>query len=140
MVQDIDPKQIKFWTNFPVITINDMVNAQYNLLDFFKIDKLLLLLVVQWVECKFLQFVSNFPDKAKLQFLLLALLVIQHKILLSMNLVDKQLWLILIGNGNILKINQIKVWQLQEWLLILLILSKKGFKKNLEENYKKEMI
>ena len=26
-------------TNFPVITINDMVNAQYNLLEFFKIDK-----------------------------------------------------------------------------------------------------
>ena len=27
-------------TNFPVITINDMVNAQYNLLDHFGIDKL----------------------------------------------------------------------------------------------------
>ena len=27
-------------TNFPVITINDMVNAQYNILDFFKIEKL----------------------------------------------------------------------------------------------------
>ena len=27
-------------TNFPVITINDMVNAQYNLLEHFKIDKL----------------------------------------------------------------------------------------------------
>ena len=30
----------KLGTNFPVITINDMVNAQYNLLDLFKIDKL----------------------------------------------------------------------------------------------------
>ena len=30
----------KIGTNFPVITINDMVNVQYNLLDFFKIDKL----------------------------------------------------------------------------------------------------
>ena len=29
-----------FGTNFPVITINDMVNAQYNLLDHFGIDKL----------------------------------------------------------------------------------------------------
>ena len=27
-------------TNFPIITINDMVNAQYNLLDFFKIETL----------------------------------------------------------------------------------------------------
>ena len=27
-------------TNFPVITINDMVNAQYNLLEYFKINKL----------------------------------------------------------------------------------------------------
>ena len=30
----------KLGINFPVITINDMVNAQYNLLDFFKIDRL----------------------------------------------------------------------------------------------------
>ena len=29
-----------FGTNFPVITINDMVNAQYNLLEHFGIDKL----------------------------------------------------------------------------------------------------
>ena len=33
----IDPTTNKvFGTNFPVITINDMVKAQYNLLDFFK--------------------------------------------------------------------------------------------------------
>ena len=36
-----DPKTNKtVGTNFPVVTINDMVNAQYNLLEFFKIDKL----------------------------------------------------------------------------------------------------
>ena len=33
-LSSIDPKTNKpFGTNFPVITINDMVNAQYNLLD-----------------------------------------------------------------------------------------------------------
>ena len=38
---DIDTTTNKILgTNFPVITINDMVNAQYNILDFFKIDKL----------------------------------------------------------------------------------------------------
>ncbi|SVB94449.1 uncharacterized protein METZ01_LOCUS247303, partial [marine metagenome] len=37
----IDPNTSKpIGKNFPVITINDMVNAQYNLLDFFKIEKL----------------------------------------------------------------------------------------------------
>ena len=37
----IDPKTNKpIGTNFPVITINDMVNAQYNLLDHFKIERL----------------------------------------------------------------------------------------------------
>ena len=37
----IDPTTSKtLGTNFPVITINDMVNAQYNLLEFFKIDRL----------------------------------------------------------------------------------------------------
>ena len=37
---DINPDTKKpYGTNFPVITINDMVNAQYNLLDYFKIEK-----------------------------------------------------------------------------------------------------
>ena len=31
-----------YGTTFPVITINDMVNAQHNLLDFFKIENYLL--------------------------------------------------------------------------------------------------
>ncbi len=36
-----NPKTKKIYgTDFPVITINDMVNAQINLLDFFGIDKL----------------------------------------------------------------------------------------------------
>ena len=37
----INPETQKIYgTNFPVLTINDMVNAQYNLLEFFKIEKL----------------------------------------------------------------------------------------------------
>ena len=50
--------------NFPVITINDMVNAQYNLLDFFKIDKLFCVAGGSMGGMQVLQFVSNFPNKA----------------------------------------------------------------------------
>ena len=52
-------------TNFPVITINDMVNAQYNLLEFFKIDKLFSVTGGSMGGMQVLQFVSNFPNKAK---------------------------------------------------------------------------
>ena len=54
-----------YGTNFPVITINDMVNAQYNLLDFFKIKKLFAVMGGSMGGMQVLQFVSNFPDKAK---------------------------------------------------------------------------
>ena len=53
-------------TNFPVITINDMVNAQYNLLDFFKIDKLFCVAGGSMGGMQVLQFVSNFPNKSKI--------------------------------------------------------------------------
>ena len=52
-------------TNFPVITINDMVNAQRNLLDFFKIEKLFCVIGGSMGGMQVLQFVSNFPDKTK---------------------------------------------------------------------------
>ena len=52
-------------TNFPVITINDMVNAQYSLLDFFKIEKLFAVAGGSMGGMQVLQFVSNFPNKAK---------------------------------------------------------------------------
>ena len=52
-------------TNFPVITINDMVNAQYNLLDFFKIEKLFAIAGGSMGGMQVLQFVSNFPNKAR---------------------------------------------------------------------------
>ena len=62
----IDPFTKKpIGTNFPVITINDMVNAQYNLLDYFKIEKLFAVAGGSMGGMQVLQFVSNFPNKAK---------------------------------------------------------------------------
>ncbi len=62
----IDPKTDKaFGTNFPVITINDMVNAQYNILEFFNIEKLFAVAGGSMGGMQVLQFVSNFPDKSK---------------------------------------------------------------------------
>ena len=62
----IDDKTNKVYgTNFPVITINDMVNAQYNILDFFKIDKLYSVLGGSMGGMQVLQFVANFPNKTK---------------------------------------------------------------------------
>ena len=52
-------------TNFPVITINDMVNAQYNLLDYLKIEKLFAVAGGSMGGMQVLQFVSNFPNKAR---------------------------------------------------------------------------
>jgi len=53
-------------TSFPVITINDMVNAQYNLLDFFKIDQLFCVDGGSMGGMQVLQFVNNFPNKTKI--------------------------------------------------------------------------
>jgi len=52
-------------TNFPIITINDMVNAQYNLLDFFKIDKLFSVMGGSMGGMQVLQFVANYPEKTR---------------------------------------------------------------------------
>ena len=54
-----------YGTDFPVITINDMVNAQINLLDFFGIKKLFSVVGGSMGGMQVLQFVSNFPDKTK---------------------------------------------------------------------------
>jgi len=51
--------------NFPIITINDMVNAQYSLLEFFKIEKLFSVIGGSMGGMQVLQFASNFPDKVK---------------------------------------------------------------------------
>ena len=55
-----------YGTTFPVITINDIVNAQYNLLEFFKIERLFAVMGGSMGGMQVLQFVSNFPNKAKI--------------------------------------------------------------------------
>jgi len=55
-----------YGTTFPVITINDMVNAQHNLLEFLRIEKLFAIIGGSMGGMQVLQFVSNFPDKAKI--------------------------------------------------------------------------
>ena len=63
---DKNPKTNKIYgTDFPVITINDIVNAQLNLLDYFKIEKLFSVVGGSMGGMQVLQFVSNFPDKTK---------------------------------------------------------------------------
>ena len=52
-----------YGTDFPVITINDIVNAQVNLLDHFGIKKLFSVVGGSMGGMQVLQFVSNFPDK-----------------------------------------------------------------------------
>ena len=63
---NINPETNKIYgTDFPVITINDMVNAQFNLLEFFNIEKLFAVTGGSMGGMQVLQFVSNFPNKAK---------------------------------------------------------------------------
>ena len=62
----IDPLTNKpYGSNFPVITINDMVNAQNFLLDYFKIEKLFAVIGGSMGGMQVLQFISNFPNKAE---------------------------------------------------------------------------
>ena len=62
---DINPENKKiFGTDFPVITINDMVNAQYELLNYFKIEKLFSVIGGSMGGMQVLQFISNYPDKS----------------------------------------------------------------------------
>ena len=56
----------KIGINFPVITINDMVNAQFNLLSHFNIDKLFCVTGGSMGGMQVLQFVANYPDKSKI--------------------------------------------------------------------------
>ena len=62
----VDQKTKKIYgTDFPVITINDIVNAQINLLDHFKIKKLFSVVGGSMGGMQVLQFVSNFPERTK---------------------------------------------------------------------------
>ena len=54
-----------YGTDFPVITINDIVNAQINLLEHFGIEKLFSVVGGSMGGMQVLQFVSNFPEKTK---------------------------------------------------------------------------
>ena len=62
--ENFETKKI-YGTDFPVITINDMVNAQVNLLDHFEIKKLFSIIGGSMGGMQVLQFISNFPEKAK---------------------------------------------------------------------------
>ncbi len=62
----VDQKTKKVYgTDFPVITINDIVNAQINLLDHFEIKKLFSVVGGSMGGMQVLQFVSNFPERTK---------------------------------------------------------------------------
>ena len=62
----INPETNKpYGSNFPVITINDMVNAQNFLLDYFNIKKLFAVIGGSMGGMQVLQFISNFPNKAE---------------------------------------------------------------------------
>ena len=62
----INPKTNEVYgTDFPVITINDIVNAQINLLEHFGIEKLFSVVGGSMGGMQVLQFVSNFPEKTK---------------------------------------------------------------------------
>ena len=62
----INPKTNEVYgTDFPIITINDIVNAQINLLEHFGIEKLFSVVGGSMGGMQVLQFVSNFPEKTK---------------------------------------------------------------------------
>ena len=63
-ISEVTGKQIG--TNFPIITINDMVNAQYELIKYLKIEKLFAVIGGSMGGMQVLQFVANFPDIARL--------------------------------------------------------------------------
>ena len=63
-ISEVTGKQIG--TNFPIITINDMVNAQYELIKYLKIEKLFAVVGGSMGGMQVLQFVANFPDIARL--------------------------------------------------------------------------
>ena len=61
-----EPTGKQIGTDFPIITINDMVNAQYELIKYLEIEKLFAVVGGSMGGMQVLQFVANFPDKAKL--------------------------------------------------------------------------
>ena len=139
-----DPHTQKaFGTNFPVITINDMVNAQNNLLDHFGIEKLFSVVGGSMGGMQVLQFISNFPNKAK-TVIPIACTSSHSAQNIAFNELGRQAiaadsnW----NEGNYNSKNTIpnKGLAVARMAAHITYLQKKGFKKNLEENYKKEKI
>ena len=130
-------------TDFPVITINDMVNAQYNLLDFFKIETLFAVAGGSMGGMQVLQFVSNFPNKAKVA-VPIACTASHSAQNIALNELGRQSimadtnW----QNGSYGEREKspdkgLAVARMQHTLRIY---QKKDYKRSLEENSKKEMI
>ena len=139
-----DPNTQKvFGTNFPVITINDMVNAQYNLLDHFNIDRLFSIVGGSMGGMQVLQFISNFPNKAKTVIPIAC--TSSHS---AQNIAFNELGRQAIaadsnwneGNYNSKEIIPNKGLAVARMAAHITYLSKKGLQENLEENCKKEKI
>jgi len=139
-----DPNTQKvFGTNFPVITINDMVNAQNNLLDHFGIEKLFSIVGGSMGGMQVLQFISNFPDKAK-TVIPIACTSSHSAQNIAFNELGRQAiaadnnW----NEGDYGSKDTIpnKGLAVARMAAHIHIFQKKAFKKNLGENYKKEKI
>ena len=130
-------------TNFPVITINDMVNAQYNLLGHFKIDKLFAVIGGSMGGMQVLQFVSNFPDKAHIA-IPIACTSSHSAQNIAFNELGRQAILADTNWKNGLyeqnKTSPDKGLAVARMAAHITYLSKKVSRKNLAESYKREMI
>ena len=144
LVQVISIQNKKIYgTDFPVITINDIVNAQVNLLDHFEIKKLFSVVGGSMGGMQVLQFVSNFPEKTKTAVPIAC--TSSHS---AQNIAFNELGRQAItadhnwsdGKYSLKNIVLKKVWLLQEWLLTLLIVKKRSSRKIWKKTYKKEMI
>ena len=140
----INPQTNKIYgTDFPVITINDMVNAQVNLLSHFGIKKLFSAVGGSMGGMQVLQFISNFPEKAK-TVVPIACTSSHSAQNIAFNELGRQAiaadhnWV----NGQYSSKNTVpdKGLAVARMAAHITYLSKKDFKKSLVENFKKEMI
>jgi homoserine O-acetyltransferase len=132
-----------YGANFPVITINDMVNAQVNLLDYFGIEQLFSVVGGSMGGMQVLQFVSNFPNKTKTA-IPIACTASHSAQNIAFNELGRQAitadhnWL----DGNYSSKNTLpdKGLAVARMAAHITYLSKKGLQEKFEENFKKEMI
>ena len=140
---DINPENKKiFGTDFPVITINDMVNAQYELLAHLKIEKLFSVIGGSMGGMQVLQFISNFPDKSHTA-IPIACTASHSAQNIALNELGRQSIMADSDWQNGFYEEKINLLQrdclLLGWRHILRIYPKKVYRKNLEGNFKKEM-